>query len=118
MVYRLLANATLLLHLGYILFVVFGGLAAWRWPRLAWLHVPAVLWAAWVEFADWTCPLTPLESRLQQLGGGQGYHGDFIDHYLVAMIYPDGLTRSAQVMIGTCILVINGVVYWRLRHRR
>ena len=118
MPYSLLANAVLLLHLAYILFVVFGGLALPRWPRLAWLHLPAVLWGAWVEFVNWTCPLTPLESTLLRLGGEPGFRGDFIDHYLAAMIYPEGLTRTAQIMLGTFVLAINAAVYWRLWRRR
>jgi hypothetical protein len=118
MIYRLLADAALLLHLAYILFVVFGGLAVLRWPQLAWLHLPAVLWGAWIEFADWACPLTPLESTLRRQGGEVGYSGDFIDHYLAAMIYPEGLTRTAQIVLGTFLLVVNAAIYWRLwRHR-
>jgi hypothetical protein len=116
--YRLLADAVLLLHLAYILFVVFGGLAVLRMPRLAWLHLPAVLWGAWVEYVDWTCPLTPLESMLRKLGGEPGFSGDFIDHYLIATIYPEGLTRTAQIVLGTFVLVVNAVVYWRLWRRR
>jgi hypothetical protein len=116
--YRLIADAVLLLHLAYILFVVFGSLAVLRWPRMAWLHLPSVLWGAWVEYVDWTCPLTPLESMLHKLGGETGFSGDFIDHYLTATIYPEGLTRTAQMVIGTFVLVVNAAVYWRiLRHR-
>lgn len=116
--YRLLADAVLLAHLAFILFVVLGGLAVLRWHRLAWLHLPMVLWAAWVEFFDWTCPLTPLESRLRQLGGEAGFGGDFIDHYLTAAIYPDGLTRQAQLALGLFVLLVNAAVYWRLWRRR
>lgn len=116
--YRLLADAALLLHLGFILFVVFGGFAVLRWARLAWLHLPAVLWGAWIEYAGWICPLTPLENHLRQMGGETGYRGDFIGHYLTAMIYPQGLTRSAQIVLGTLVLVVNAAVYWRLWRRR
>ena len=118
MIYRLLANATLLLHLGYIVFVIFGGLAVLRWPRLAWIHLPALLWGAWIEFVDWTCPLTPLENTLRHLGRESGFGGDFIDHYLVATIYPEGLTRTAQIVLGTLVLAINAAFYWRLLQRR
>jgi Protein of Unknown function (DUF2784) len=116
--YRLLADAVLLLHFTYILFVMVGGLAVVRMPRLAWLHLPAVLWGAWVEYVDWTCPLTPLESMLRKLGGETAFSGDFIDHYLNAAIYPEGLPRTAQIALGTFVLVVNAAVYWRLwRHR-
>lgn len=115
--YLLLADAALLLHLGFILFAVFGGMGVLRWPRLAWLHLPAVLWGAWVEFADRSCPLTPLESTLRRLSGERGLHGDFIDHYLAATIYPEGLTRTTQILLGTLLLAINAAVYWRLWRR-
>jgi hypothetical protein len=118
MLFRLLADAVLVIHLAFIVFVVLGGMAVLRWPRLAWLHLPMVLWAAWVEFADWECPLTPLESQLRRLGGEEGYGGDFIDHYLSAAIYPDGLTREAQFVLGTFVLVVNAAVYWRLLRQR
>ena len=117
MLYHALADTILLLHLAYILFVAFGGLAVLRWPRLAWMHLPAVLWGAWIEFVDWTCPLTPLESTLRQLGGNAGFGGDFIDHYLAATIYPEGLTRTAQIVLGTFVLAINVALYWRLWRR-
>lgn len=116
--YSLLADAILLLHLAYILFILFGGLALPRWPKMAWLHIPAVLWGAWVEYMDWTCPLTPLESSLRRLGGETSFSGDFIDHYLAAMIYPEGLTRTTQIVLGTFVLVVNTAFYWRLWRRR
>lgn len=118
MIYLLLADATLLLHLAYILFVVLGGLAVLRWPRLAWLHLPAALWAAWVEFSNSACPLTPLENMLRRQGGEAGYDGGFIEHYLAAMIYPEGLTRTAQIVLGSFVLIVNAAVYWRLWRRR
>jgi hypothetical protein len=117
MPYYLLADAALLLHLGYILFVVLGGLVVLRRPQLAWLHVPAVLWGAWIEYVDWTCPLTPLENSLRRQSGQIGFNGDFIDHYLTAAIYPEGLTRTMQIVLGTFVLVVNAAVYWQLWHR-
>lgn len=116
--YRLLADVALLLHLGFILFVVFGGFAVMRWPRLAWLHLPAVLWGICIEYAGWICPLTPLENRLRHLGGEAVYRGDFIGHYLAAMIYPQGLTHLAQIVLGTLVLAVNAAIYWRLWRRR
>ena len=117
MIYSLLADAVLLLHLGFILFVMLGGLAVLRWPRIAWLHLPAALWGAWIEFADWTGPLNPLENTPRRLGGEAGFDGDFIDHYLTATIYPDGLTREAQIVLGAFVLLVNAAIYWRLRRR-
>ena len=117
MLYPLLADAVLLLHLGFILFVAFGSFAVLRRPRLAWLHLPAVLWGIWIEYAGWICPLTPLENQLRRMGGEAGYGGDFIGHYLTAMIYPQGLTRTAQIVLGTLVLAVNAAVYWRLGRR-
>jgi hypothetical protein len=117
-IHRYLADAVLVLHLVFILFVVLGGLLVLRWPRLAWLHVPVFLWGAAIEFGGWICPLTPLENWLRQLGGEGAYSGGFIEHYLAAAIYPDGLTRRIQLMIGTAVLVINAAVYLALWYRR
>jgi hypothetical protein len=114
MIYRLLADATLLLHLAYILFVMLGGLAVLRWPRLAWMHLPAVLWGAWIEFTDGLCPLTPLENMLRRQGGEAGYGGGFIEHYLAAMIYPDGLARTVQIVLGALVLLVNSAFYQEL----
>ena len=93
---RLAADAVALLHLAFVLFAVFGGLPVWRWPRLAWLHLPAVLWGGWIEFSGWTCPLTPLENLLRRAVGEAGYGGGYIDHYLWPPLYPAGLTREGQ----------------------
>ena len=116
----LLADAVLLLHLAFIVFVAAGALLLWRWPRLAWLHVPAVLWGAYAELSGTICPLTPLENRLRAAAGEQGYAGDFIGHYLLALIYPQGLTRGAQLLIGAGVLIGNLTLYalWLRRSRR
>ena len=116
----LLADAVLLLHLAFIVFVALGALLLWRWPRLAWLHVPAVLWGAYAELSGSICPLTPLENRLRALAGEHGYAGGFIEHYLSALIYPQGLTRGAQLAIGTAVLIANLMLYalWLRRSRR
>ena len=121
MSYRFAADAVLAAHLAFVLFVVCGGLLVLRAPRLAWLHLPAVAWAAFVELSGSICPLTPLEVALRRGGGETGYGGDFVEHYLVALLYPGGLTRELQVAIGAAVLVINLVVYlvlWRRRSRR
>jgi hypothetical protein len=117
--YRILADAVLLLHFAFVAFVVLGGLFVLRWPRLAWLHLPAALWGAAIEFAGAVCPLTPLENRLRALGGGAGYSGGFIQHYLVSLIYPAGLTRPIQIALGILVVAINLAIYlclWRRRH--
>jgi len=115
--FRFAADGVLVAHLAFILFVMFGGVAVLRWPRLAWLHVPAAIWGVWIEFSGSFCPLTPLENMLRERGGERGYAGGFIDHYVVSLIYPDGLTRSAQVGLGVLVLAINVFVYWRLWRR-
>lgn len=120
MIWPVLADAVLVLHLAFILCVVLGGFAVLRWPKLAWIHVPVVLWGAAIEFFSWTCPLTPLEKWLRSAGGETAYTGGFIAHYLLPLIYPRGLTRGLQIAIGVFVVVINAVVYlllWR-RPRR
>src|SRR5262245_21084583 len=107
MLYSLLANAVLIVHGCFIVFVTLAGLAVLRWPRLAWLHLPAVAWAVFVEFSGRICPLTPLENEFRMRGGEAGYTGGFIDHYLTSWIYPEGLTRNAQFVIGTLFLALN-----------
>ena len=97
---RLLADLVLSLHGLFILFVVLGGLAAWRWPRVSWLHLPAAAWAVWVTTSGSICPLTPLENALRRSAGQAGFSGGFIDHYLLGLIYPEGLTRPVQTALG------------------
>jgi hypothetical protein len=118
--YALGANALLIVHLGFILFVIFGALLLPRWPRLAWVHVPVVAWGAWVEIANKVCPLTPWEQQLRAAAGEGEYSGGFIEHYLLAVIYPEGLTPGIQIGLGIAVLVINVVLYarwFRLRSR-
>lgn len=112
MTYRLLADLIVLFHLAFVAFAVLGGLLALRWPRVAWLHVPAVLWAAAVEFGGWVCPLTPLETWLRVRGGTEAYEGDFIARYVLPVLYPAGLTRGTQIMLGTAVVVLNLGIYW------
>ena len=109
--FRALADATVVLHLGFVLFVVLGGLIVARWRQLAWVHLPATAWAAWVEFADWICPLTPLENWLREQGGGTTYSSSFIEHYLLPILYPESLSRELQWVLGGAVLVINAVAY-------
>jgi hypothetical protein len=117
--YRLAADAVLVLHALFVAFVVAGGFLVVRWPRLAWLHLPCAAWGALIEFAGWICPLTPLENRLRGLGGEAGYEGGFVETYLLATLYPDGLSRPVQWALGGLVLVVNGAVYgWILARRR
>jgi len=101
----------LVVHLLFVAFVVLGGLLVLRRPRLAWLHLPAAIWGVLIEFAGWVCPLTPLENALRARGGETGYGGGFIEHYLTAALYPAGLTREAQFVLGGIVLVLNVAVY-------
>lgn len=117
--YALAADAVLLLHLLFIVFAITGGLlVAWR-RAIAWLHLPMAAWAAWVELSAGVCPLTPLENRLRELAGGAGYHGGFIEHYLLPLVYPPGLTPAVQWTLGGLVVAVNLAVYaWVLRRAR
>lgn len=119
MLFRILADLVVVVHLAFVLFVVLGGLLVLRWPRLAWVHVPVALYGAVIEFLGFVCPLTPLEVSLRERGGEAGYEGGFIEHYITSAIYPSGLTREIQVGLGVGVLLLNGIVYaiW-LRRRR
>ncbi len=118
MAYRFAADAVLAAHLAFVLFVVCGAVLVLRHPGLAWLHLPAVAWAAFVEFSGRVCPLTPLEVALRRSAGEAGYTSDFVEHYLVALIYPAGLTRELQMLIGGAVLLINLTAYLVLWRRR
>jgi hypothetical protein len=109
--YRLAADAVLLGHLGFVLFVVLGGFLALRWPKLAWAHVPAAVWGAVVEFTGWICPLTPLEVALRRAAGEAGYTGGFVEHYVLAALYPSGLTRATQLTLGLAVVGLNVAIY-------
>lgn len=115
---RLLADAVVVLHLLFIVFALAGGaLVLWR-PRFAWLHLPAAVWAAYVEFSGTICPLTPLENTLRHRAGGAGYEGGFVEHYVIPLIYPPGLTPAVQYAIGAIVVAVNVVFYvvaWRRR---
>ncbi|NLF55383.1 MAG: DUF2784 domain-containing protein [Thauera phenolivorans] len=121
MLLRLAADAVLLLHLGFIAFVLLGGLLGLRWRRAPWLHLPAAVWGVWIELSGAICPLTPLENRLRAAAGEAGYEGGFVDHYLLALIYPAGLTRERQWILAALVLAANLAIYawvWRRRHTR
>lgn len=114
MFYGILADTVVIAHAAFILFAVFGGLLTFRWRRLAWLHIPAFLWAAVVEMAGWVCPLTPLENMFRQRAGEAVYHSDFIEHYLMSWLYPDFLTAELQLALGLTVLLINVLIYIRV----
>ncbi|MET0496802.1 MAG: DUF2784 domain-containing protein [Steroidobacteraceae bacterium] len=114
----LLADGVLVFHLAFIVFVMLGGLLVLRWKWIAWLHVPAVLWGIYIELSGRICPLTPLENSLREAAGQSGYSGGFIDHYITALIYPDGLSRGIQMALAATVVLVNGLVYWRLLARR
>ena len=116
MLYQVFADLVVILHLAFVAFALFGGLLAlWR-RRVVWVHLPAVLWAAAVEFGGWICPLTPLETWLRMQGGEGGYNSDFIEHYILPLLYPAGLTREEQIALGAVVLAVNLAIYgwvWR-----
>ncbi len=118
MIARLAADALVLLHAGFIVFAVFGGLLALKNRRWMWLHLPAAAWAASVVTMGWICPLTPWEQTLRAAAGQQGYSGGFIEHYVLAAIYPDGLTRTIQIALGTGVVAFNLIVYGVVHRRR
>jgi hypothetical protein len=117
-VYRVLADAIVLVHLGFVLFVVFGGLLVLRWPWIIYLHVPAAAWGIAVEWSGWICPLTPLENLLRERAGMTSYQGDFIERYVVSLLYPAELTRGMQLLLGSVALAVNALVYWPIAARR
>ena len=107
----LLADAVLVLHGLFIAWAALGAVAVWRWPRLAFLHLPALAWAVWIEASGGVCPLTPLENSLRRAAGQSGYSGGFIEHYLGSAIYPDGLTRQSQWVVAGVLLAFNAALY-------
>ena len=115
----LLADLVVVIHVVFVVFVVFGGLLVWRWPWVAWFHVPAVCWGVGIEWMGGMCPLTPLENWLRSRAGESTYETDFVVRYLLPFLYPTGLTRSAQFVLGSAVLAVNVLayaLYWR-RHQ-
>jgi Protein of Unknown function (DUF2784) len=82
------------------------------------LHLPAAVWGALIEFQGWICPLTPLEKSLRAAAGQAGYRGGFIEHYLLPVLYPAGLTGQVQLILGSLVIVVNLIVYWLVLRRR
>ena len=118
MIHRALADLVLVVHLAFVLFVVLGGLLVLKWPRLALLHVPAAIWGVLIEYTGWICPLTPLENSFRARGGEAGYGGGFIEHYIQPALYPAGLTRGTQIVLGSLALLVNLTAYGVVIARR
>jgi hypothetical protein len=116
----MIVDLIVIVHFAFVLFVVLGGLLAFWMPRVIWVHIPAVIWGVAIEFGGWICPLTPLEQRLRQQQGDAGYEGDFIAHYILRALYPEGLTRRDQLFLGAIALTLNIAIYALvfLRRRR
>ena|ERR1043166_2995789 len=111
MIYRWLADLTVLFHGAFVAFVILGGFLALRRRQLIWLHVPAAAWGVLIEFGGWICPLTPLENMLRHRAGDAGYSGGFVEHYVVRALYPTGLTQGVQWILGGFALAINVLAY-------
>lgn len=122
MIYRFLADVTVLTHFAFILFVIFGGLLALRWPRAAWAHLPVVAYGALIEFVGWVCPLTPLEKWFRQMGGESTYADSFTEHYIMPVVYPPGLSETVTTTLGISLLLLTILVYslaiWLHRRRQ
>jgi len=117
MLSRFAADLLVLFHLGFIIFVIIGGFLVVKWRWVVFLHLPAALWGALIEFQGCLCPLTPLEQGLRQAAGEKGYSGGFIEHYLLPVIYPEALTADIQVALGGFVILINFAAYaWVLVH--
>jgi len=111
MIYRIAADSVLLLHFAFTLFAVLGGLLVLRRPSLLWVHLAAVLWGVVIEWADWICPLTPLENLLRGKGGEAGYAGGFIEHYVALLLYPENLTIELRYLLGLGLVAVNLIIY-------
>ena len=115
-----LATLVVVIHVLFVVFATLGGLLALRWPSIAWVHLPCAAWAAFVEFSGRICPLTPLENELRRRAGLELYSGDFVAKYIFPVLYPEGLTRAAQITIGTFVVALNVTAYswvvWRRRY--
>ncbi len=118
MIYRALADLILVVHFAFVLFVVLGGLLVLRWRWIAFLHIPAAIWGVLIEYTGGICPLTPLENALRRSGGEAGYSGGFIQHYIQPLLYPAGLTRGTQMVLGSLALAVNLTAYGVVIARR
>jgi Protein of Unknown function (DUF2784) len=111
-----LADLVLVVHALFIVFVILGGLIVLKWHKALWIHIPSALWGALIEFFGWICPLTYLENYFRVIGKGDSYESSFIQHYLLPVIYPPGLTTDIQILLGSIVIIINIIIYsivWR-----
>jgi hypothetical protein len=116
-----MAGVVVAVHIAFTAFAVAGGVLVRRWPRTAWIHLPAVVWAAYIELSGGICPLTPLENTLRARAGLESYEGDFVARYVFPVLYPQGLTREVQWLLGCGVLAVNAAVYtwaWRAQSAR
>ena len=118
MVANITADLLVLLHLAFIVFVMFGGFLVLKWEKVAILHIPCALWGAFIEFSGWICPLTPLEQSLREAAGQTVYSGGFVDHYIMPLVYPTALTWEIQIVLGVIVLVVNLCVYGLVIYKR
>jgi hypothetical protein len=115
---RILADLVVGVHALFVVFVVAGGLLALRWPWVVAAHLPAAAWGAMIELQGWICPLTPLEKSLRAAAGQAGYPGGFIEHYVLPVLYPAGLTRGVQLGLASLVIAVNLLVYGMVLQRR
>ena len=116
--YRILADLVVGLHFVFVVFVVAGGLLVLRWPKVAFVHLPAAVWGAAIEFGGWICPLTPLENSLRRQAGEAGYSTGFVEHYMLPLLYPSALTRELQLLLGFLVIAVNLAIYVYVFRRR
>ena len=116
-IYHIAADLIVVLHFLFVFFVVLGGLGGLWKPKLLWLHLPALIWGVLVEFTGWICPLTPLENLLRHKGGGIGYTGGFVEQFIIPVLYPAGLTRNIQILLGVLVIIINLIIYGTIIRR-
>jgi hypothetical protein len=112
------ADLVVVLHFLFVLFIIFCGLLVLRWPKVAYVHLPVAVYGVLIELVGWVCPLTPLEKRLRENAGQQGYEGGFVEHYILPVLYPAELTRGIQLVLGLLVIGVNVAIYWVIASRR
>jgi hypothetical protein len=116
--YSLLADLVLIAHLAFVLFALLGGALVLRYPKVLWVHLPVLIWGVVVEWANWICPLTPLENHLLRLGGEAGYAGDFVERFVSRILYPEGLSVPLRYTLGALLIAVNMAIYACVMVRR
>jgi len=115
--FRLLTTLVLVVHFGYLAYVVLGGFIAWRWPRTIWLHLLAAAWGLVVIVYPLLCPLTVLEDWSRQRAGEAALTRGFIDRYIEGVLYPERYTRLLQVL-AACAVLVSWVGFLIIQRRR